>query len=354
MEARIVSAIGPIGLDERGWNALVTQSETNTVFQTYQWTRSWLKAFGDQYEQLFVSVADASGIVGVAPLVIEWGLAGERVVRFLGDGKADYCDILAATHKANVLGAIFDAIFAAHERWDVIALNNIPAQSTTVDLIRAICHRTGYRVLVDDQFQCPTLQIKGHEDSALKIFNKPGLRRRQNYFQRNGRLVFTNLTSAAAAVPYLDRFFSQHVARWSSGKSPSLFLDERNRAFYRELTANIADQGWLLFSVVEFNDQPIAFHFGFDYNDTVLWYKPSFDVAYASHSPGLVLLRYLIGYAIEQKRHELDFTVGDEPFKSRFTNSKRKTVSLKIFRNRGRFFLECSKRKLIAVMKRLS
>ena len=109
----------------------------------------------------------------------------------------------------------------------------------------------------------------------------------------------------------------------------------------------MADKGWLLFSMVEFNDQPIAFHYGFDYNDTVLWYKPSFDVEHASHSPGLVLLRYLIGYAIDQKRHELDFTIGDEPFKSRFTNSKRKTVSLKVFRNPGRFFLERSDRKSV-------
>lgn len=350
MRARIVSAFDQIGLDERGWNELTARSDTNTVFQTHEWALSWWEAFGDQYEPFFVTVSDAAGIAGVAPLVVERGLSRERVIRFLGDGRADYCDVLAASGKREVKAAIFDALFAS-KRWDVIELNNVPAQSTTVEIVGAICDRAGYRVLMDDHFVCPTLLIQGHEETAWKIFNKPGLRRRQNYFERSGRLVCRHLTSMVEIEPYLDQFFSQHVARWHGSKSPSLFTDERNRLFYRELTANLTSKGWILFSVVEFDDRPIAFHYGFDYNAAVLWYKPSFDVTYAARSPGLVLVRQLIGYAIEQKRRELDFTVGDEPFKSRFTNSRRKTVRIRIFRNSGRFLFARGKRNLIAMIK---
>ena len=353
LQAQIQSSIDAIGLHEKEWNALTAKSETNTVFQTFQWVKSWLKAFGDQYDQMFVSVADPSGVVGVAPFVVQKGIMGERSVRFLGDGKADYCDVLATGDKPRVLDAIFDALFAVDERWDVIELNNIPAESSTVELVRAICRRTGHRILVYEQFRCPTLLIRGHEDEALKIFNKTSLRRRQHYFERNGPLAFKDLTGAAV-IPYLDGFFEQHVARWAGSKSPSLFLKERNRVFYRELAASMADKGWLLLSVVEFNGLPLALHYGFDYNGTLLWYKPSFDVSYAKHSPGLVLLRHLIGYAIEQRRREFDFTIGDEPFKSRFANSIRKTVSLKIFRGSGRFLLESLKHKLLTAVRGLS
>lgn len=353
IETQFLSGIDSIGLDAEKWNALTSRSETNTVFQTHQWARSWLKAFGDQYEQMFISVADPSGVVGVAPLVVRRGLAGERVVRFLGDGKADYCDFLAAGDKPKVLEGIFGALFASRERWDVIELNNIPAESSTIELVQAICHRTGYRSLVQDHFRCHRLLISGHEDEALKIFNKAGLRRRQHYFERIGHLAFKDLTGTGV-IPYLEGFFDQHIARWTGSKSPSLFLKERNRIFYQELAAAMADKGWLLLSVVELNDQPMAMHYGFDYNGTLMWYKPSFDVAYAKHSPGLVLLRHLIGYAIDHKCREFDLTIGDEPFKRRFSNRTRKTVSLKIFRNPGRFFLEYCMRKLLTVVKRLS
>jgi CelD/BcsL family acetyltransferase involved in cellulose biosynthesis len=165
-------------------------------------------------------------------------------------------------------------------------------------------------------------------------------------------MKFINVTGMAV-LPYLDTFFEQHVARWSSGKGHSLFLDECNRMFYRELAMDMAQKEWVLFSVVEFNGLPIAIHYGFDYNGSLLWYKPSFDVTYAKHSPGLVLLRYLIDYAIKQDRCEFDFTIGDEEFKSRFTNHMRKTVSLKIIRNPGRFLIERAKRTLTAAVKRL-
>lgn len=350
LQAQVQSSIDAIGLDEEKWNALIAGNETNTVFQTYQWTKCWLKAFGGQYEQMFVSVADPSGVVGIAPFVVQTGIMGARVVRFLGDGKADYCDFLAVSDKSKVLEEIFDVIFAMRERWDVIELNNIPSESSTIELVRAICQRTGQRILVQDHFQCHRLLIRGHEDEARKIFNKAGLRRRQHYFERNGSLAFKDLTGTAV-IPYLTGFFEQHVARWADSKSPSLFLKERNRIFYRELAVAMADKEWLLLSVVEFNGQPLALHYGFNYNGTLLWYKPSFDVTYAKHSPGLVLLRHLLGYAIEQQRREFDFTIGDEPFKSRFANSTRKTVSLKIFRGSGRFRLECWKRKLLSVVR---
>jgi len=353
MEGRLLSGAGRVGLDENEWNALTSLSETNTVFQTYQWMKSWLKAFGDQYEQLIIAIAASSKVVGIAPFIVEEGFAGERIVRFLGDGKADYCDFITTSDRSKVLGAIFDALFVSAERWHVIELNNIPAESSTIKLVQTICHRSGYRILEQEQYRCPTLVITGHKDEAIEIFNKPALRRRQRYFEKNGLLTFKDLTGAAA-ISYLGRFFDQHVARWAGSKSPSLFLDERNRTFYRELAGAMADKGGLLLSVAEFNGQPIAIHYGFDYNGKLLWYKPSFDVAYAKHSPGLVLIRHLIGYAIKQGRDEFDFTIGDEPFKSRFTNYVRKTMTLKIFRNSGRYYYEHSKHRFLASVKKLS
>ena len=110
-------------------------------------------------------------------------------------------------------------------------------------------------------------------------------------------------------------------------------MDDRNRRFYRKLTQALDGSGWLLFSSIELNDQPVAFHYGFDYNGAVIWYKPSFDPAMSALSPGNVMVRHLIDYAISHRRRELDFTVGDEAFKQRFTNLTRRTLHLKVYRN---------------------
>ena len=349
---KIVSSIDAVGMGEEAWNALAAGSPTNSVFQTYQWVSSWEKTFSCEHEPWYVSVGDPSGVVGIAPLMISRGVLGERIVRFLGDGKADYCDFLLAGDKLKALESICQALFAARDRWDVVILNSIPAESPTIGLLQDVCRRSGYYVLQRDLYTSPVLIINEHEAESRKIFNKAALRRRLNYFQRTGALTFKTVTGQAV-LPYLDGFFEQHIGRWAGSKTPSLFLDERNRAFYRELATTMANKEWLALSIVEFNGKPLAIHYGFDYNGRLLWYKPSFDRTHAKHSPGLVLLRYLIGHAIANQRHEFDFTIGDEPFKTRFANRVRTTIQFQICRDPFHFALAWSRQKLGAARRKL-
>lgn len=347
-----VSSIDAVGMGEEAWNALAAGSPTNSVFQTYQWVSSWERTFKGEHEPWYVSVSDSSGVVGIAPLMLSRGVLGERIVRFLGDGKADYCDFLLAGDKHKAVEAICQTLFAAQDRWDVVMLNSIPAESPTIGLLQSICRRLGYHVLQRDLYSNPVLIIKEHEAEAENILNKAALRRRLNYFQRTGTLTFKTLTGKDV-LPYLDEFFEQHIGRWAGSATPSLFLHERNRAFYRELATTMADKEWLALSIVEFNGQPLAMHYGFDYNGRLLWYKPAFDRAHAKHSPGLVLLRYLIGHAIAHQRHEFDFTIGDEPFKARFSNKERTTVQFQICRDPLSFALAWSRWQLGAIRRKL-
>jgi CelD/BcsL family acetyltransferase involved in cellulose biosynthesis len=350
---RTASSLADVGLTADGWNALAAKGTMNSVFQTHEWARSWLAAFGDEYEPMVIVASDNDQIGGVAPLVID-RRQGDRIVRFIGDGRSDYCDFLGPRDNPGIVTALVDKVFA-DDRWNIIELNNIPEHSPTADIVRRRSARHGYPVLTNEMYVCPTLLVAGHSDAARAIVEKPSLRRRENYLRRRGRLVCRDLKTQAEITPYLERFFEQHIQRWiAAGRGPSLFVNDRNRAFYRHLTESVAARGWLLFSVIEFDDQPIAFHFGFDYDSTVTWYKPSFNVKFAAASPGLVLVQHLIRYAIEQDRRELDFTVGDEPFKRRFTNHARRTVSVRVFRDRFRFLRERSRRAVSSAFKSLS
>jgi CelD/BcsL family acetyltransferase involved in cellulose biosynthesis len=345
---RIVASFDATGLDERRWNALAALG-TNSVFQTYQWHRSWWTTFGSRYEPLFVTVSDGQNTIGVAPLCVEETAAGNRVVRFIGGSRADYCDLLAGGNPETVAAMLRG--LGDYPDWDLLDLGGIPAASANVPILKSIGEAAGFRVLVHDQFVCPTLILRGCEPAARRMLEKPSLRRRQRYFERCGRLDFQDLTAAAQIEPHLDHFFDQHTARWRMTSSPSLFQDSSNRSFYRELMTRLDGTGWLMFTLVQFDDRPIAFHYGFDYNDTLTYYKPSFDPAMAARSPGLVLVRHLIHRALQDGRRELDFTIGDEPFKRRFTNTVRKTVNVQIFRNHALYLYERSRRGVMAAVR---
>ncbi|MCP9452158.1 MAG: GNAT family N-acetyltransferase [Nitrospira sp.] len=350
----IVSSIDHVGLDPQAWNTLASKSPTRTIFQTYQWLASWEKTFGDQCEPLYLVVptSDGTTIEGVAPLMLTKGFLGHRVIKFLGDGRADYGDVLFPTDRLDVVERLLHHLWAAEGRWDCMILNSIPSESPTLSAIEQFCRRYGCHLLQRELYPSPTLLIKGHEEEALKVFNKYSLRRRQNYFQRQGRLTFKTV-QGPEVMAYLEGFFSQHIARWANTGSPSLFLDEKNRSFYQELAQALCGTDWLVLSIVILDSRPLAMHVGFDYQGRFLWYKPSFDPAYAKHSPGLVLLRYLIGYAIEQKREEFDFSIGDEPFKQRFCNHVRTTVQVQVFKDSVTYALVTTRQKLGSIRRML-
>ena len=340
MQASVTDDIANLGLSESEWNRTVSQSETNTIFQTYQWFHAWWKVFGGQHRLFFISLKDDEGIIGFAPLMITADNGSGRVVRFVGDDKADYLDFIITRRKNEVLRKILETVIMPGDKWDSILLNNIPEGSSTAAAIRRISEAQKLRVLLDDRIICPALRIKGHEQAAARIANKVSLRRRSNYFHKNGRLRFFHVHSAQEAREYLPLFFEQHVERWSITESPSLFLKEKNRGFYEELFSSLIQQGWLLFSVVEFDGRPIAFHFGFHYNGKLIWYKPSFDLAFAKRSPGKVLLHNLIKYSIVNEIGELDYTIGDEAFKDHFSNVIRKNVRLSIYRTSWSYYAD--------------
>jgi CelD/BcsL family acetyltransferase involved in cellulose biosynthesis len=354
LQIRVFEDFHSLDIDGRTWNKLVTRSETNSVFQTYEWISSWWKVFGAQRKLLVIAVYRDNRLAGIAPLMVEPAPGGLSIIKFIADGNADYCDFILAEPREPVLRAIVDFLAAQRTEWRSICLNNIPQQSSTVEWLKSLCTEHHLPLLVCGQVDCPAFIIERQKGKATAVLRKESLKRPYNYFRAHGEVQFTELASPDQARAYLPQFFDQHVSRWQSTRNPSLFTNPRNRKFYSELLNRLLPTGWLVFSVVKFNNQPIAFHYGFDYGGTFLWYKPSFDVSYRKHSPGNLLLRFLLQRAIERGCSEFDFTIGNEEFKHRYGNAVRRNLNLKIFPGRPRFYLACGILRTKQLVKRLT
>jgi hypothetical protein len=116
----------------------------------------------------------------------------------------------------------------------------------------------------------------------------------------------------------------------------SQFVDPVHRAFYQALTDEFDPASILRFGVLELDGRPIAYHFGFESDGKLIWYKPSFDVEFWDDGPGEVLLRQLLSYCQKADVRELDFTVGYESFKYRFANHERYNRRILVHRSRAR------------------
>ena len=334
LHVELISDRERIPLTRDQWNSLVEANQVNTVFQSYEWFDCWWSIFGEPGRLAFLAVYSGEQVVGFAALMTKRGLVGFNQLQFVGTGNADYQDIVAPSDiKRAVVDVICQFLRGPGISWRRLLLCNIPEYSNTLAYLRADGAKHGLRLLQEAVESCPALVIDGEQESVRQQINKYSVRRPLNWFQKRGTVRFRKLTDWPEIERQLPAFFEQHIQRWAENGQASLFIKEGQRRFYRTLAKASLEAGWLSFSVVEFDDKPLAFHFGFDDGRVLTWYKPSFDVSYSQHSPGLLLIRHLIEDALQNGRSEMDFTIGGEQFKDRFANRQRQNLYLSAYRS---------------------
>lgn len=328
------------------WNKLVEKNQTHTIFQTYEWHQCWWDIFKENHELFMVLVEEKGELVGIAPLMMikekAW-CGNRRVLQFIGTGMSDYCDFILKDNNPAVIKKIMEYLFQNKSRWDQMKLAEIPEKSESIKVIENFCKKyNGHGTFFVRDSICPSLVIRNNQQNARVISNKTSLRRRQKYFMNQGQYEVFHLTDSRDILNYLKPFFEQHICRWENSGTPSLFSRRNNKLFFEALVKKMCMKKWIIFTVIRSKGITIAFHFGFDYNNVILWYKPTYNPAFSRHSPGQVLLKELLDYAIAEQKDEFDFTVGNEPFKKRFSNRIRKNQTYCIFQSAAEFRIEQS------------
>jgi CelD/BcsL family acetyltransferase involved in cellulose biosynthesis len=297
------------------WNQLLLTGTTNEVFLTWEWQRAWWETF-HRGTHLIISAERNGRVQAIAPMFAEDGMAF-----FCGVGGSDYLDFIG-TIDVETAAAVLTCARELIPNFVGFRFHHVPSDSATGTSFREIADRVGLSCHLEQTYPCPALDLTD-ESAAEAALNKKSLVRHERAFQREGGLEVMHLRDPDEVLAWLPEFFEQHVARWASTSSPSLFLDPLQRDFYARVVARLGAAGWLRFSVLWWRERAIAFHFGFCYGGRFLWYKPTFAPDLAKRSPGEALLRGLLRAALAEGAHTFDFGLGDEAFKSRFSTHVR-------------------------------
>jgi CelD/BcsL family acetyltransferase involved in cellulose biosynthesis len=276
--------------------------------------------------QPLVLLAQVAGrMVGIAPLMItSQRILGRKrqVVEFIGTHAADYCDFIVEPAQPTVVSLMLEWLIERADRWDLLHLLNIAETSPLMHVLPQTFGQRGYATDVRPLYECPT-RVFGDRSEDQRLLRKKDIRMHFNRLRRQGEVDCKWYVGPAEIERYLESFFQQHIDRWSGTPTPSFFRDDRQRNFYRELVRLLTPNRWLLFSVMSFNQKPIAFEFGYEYDSRICLIKSAFDPEYRRYAPGILHLKYLLEDAMDRKVREVDFTVGEEKYKYRFANHSR-------------------------------
>ena len=338
LQYQVYRNIDDVPMTDESWDALVNDAGFCGVFLQRFWVRTWWQHFGSAYDLCFVTAEESGRVIGFAPLMID----GSGALRFIGDLNADYLGFVVPRDRTDLVDGFLEFVSGSDQAWTDAHLRNIPQEAMRNREFMQMCRKRGLFPWNNYSVQAPYLQIAGNQEGIDKLFSKYSFRRSEKQLARNGEIRFEIFVDSAQAGPYWQAFAEQHIDRCNKGRRESSFSDPAYLPYLKALFDADPTHSRVHFSALFIADRPVAFHFGFVSQNRLLWYKPSFDTSISKGSPGVALIHRLVRHAQAVGIAELDFTIGEEPFKDRFCSGKREVNTFRLHRSRWQYMTDRS------------
>ncbi len=309
------------------WNDLLERSEA-TVFQTYEWQRTWWKYYGGGKKLLILLVELDGELAGIAPMFLGrerlLGIPVATRLQFIGVGISDYLSVIAAAGRVEAVLAAIVTWLADHQRaWDVVDLEDVAETDDVCRLIPGILEARGWRVYRYQGTVCPRIGLPSSEEGLMEQLGPSS----SYNMKRKQKRLRNNFTSAVRLVSRpedpidraIDDFAVIHGGRWKSLGHPSAFDDPHHRAFHAEVCRKLAARDWLRLFFLDVGGKPMAVSFSFNFRSTIYMYQSN---AHGPDevmrcSPGLLIRSAAMVHGIGEGMKVFDFMRGDEAYKYR-------------------------------------
>ena len=304
---------------QSGWQALLRDSGSNTVFLTWEWVTAWWSAYGTPGALRILAAIDEKGVLrGIAPLRSEPARRyGQTVpaLRFIGDGSndSDYLDCIAsASHEREVIEALRRYWSQQLLHGTVLMLNEMPETSPNLPWLRGMASANGI-LWTESDVPCGTVKLPPSWEDYLALL-RPRFRTKVRSALRNlesrPEVQFGFCQTPEQVRSLLPVLFDLHTRRWRQDGKPGVFGGERKRDFYSALSNLLLERGWLRFSWLKWNDRVLACQYGFTYAGTYSQLQEGYEPAAEHCNPGIGLRAWTIREFIHAGLREYDFLGG--------------------------------------------
>ena len=330
------------------WNDLLSRSESNNIFLTWEWIYNWWNIFGRNMQLKILLVKDSSRIVGIAPLYVHNGAKGNQIA-LLGSSHvgSDYLDfILQKGREQESLIRILSNLSSNSGEWNAIHFNEISAVSSSIQLIQDH-FRDNYLSLIKKQNDCPYILLPASHGlfmNSLSSNMRYNIKRKRSRFENDFQGEFVVIREKGELQNSLAELFRLNLNRTRMKNICSPFSNNQFAQFHRELIMSAFDRGWVKLCFLKIRGELIACIYIFKYGNKYYYYQSGFNPEWEKLSPGFLLFSYSIENAISEGMHEFDFLQGAEDYKYNWTKKIRTSVLMTIykksFRNRVRYIRE--------------
>lgn len=282
-----------------------------------EWAESYVRTYGAASPDAlrFFAVEDGGELVAVAPMVHHRGL-GERRIESMGVAELFEPTDLLYRDPAS-LRVLLSGLLA--QRLPVV-LERVPSSGATVDQLVDLADGRAW-VIRRPRVACPTVSLGGVDpEHFLNAGHRSDLRRFHRRAEKLGEVVTDISAPTRSELPSLLRTaFEIEASGWKGAQGDALLQQPRMRAFFEDYAGRAADAGILRLAFLRIGDHPVAMQLAIECSGALWLLKIGYDEAFASSSPGSLLMHEVALYAIRRGLDAVEFLGNAAPWTRMWT-----------------------------------
>lgn len=323
------------------WERLLSERESPTPFETFEWNRANLISFENDRALVLVFRDRISRVIAILPLVQRERrkhLRRGRWIEFAGLPYADYGTCLInAGYELPVARALVDYLRSSDSGWSGLYLDNMRQTDVITRLLPIVASNAGMFAT-----SRPTFNIRRLTRTAFLSNLSTGLQSSKTLatakrkLSRLGEVNFEVRTGDVDVLKHLASYFEMHIERGMSKGIESPLAAPSQQKFFRNIVATCSPSGLIWLSSLCCNGRPIAYRFSLCYRNSLHLYSTCFAPEFAKYSPSMLLLEFLLGYAFGNGIEVIDFGMGESPQKEKSGATAEQQMScVEVYHRRG-------------------
>jgi CelD/BcsL family acetyltransferase involved in cellulose biosynthesis len=325
----LVSDNAAFGALEQEWNDAVERARIPHPFLRHEWVRTWWEAFGAGRQLHILVVRQAGRVSAIAPLMFErahmYGVPVRRL-RLLHNDHTPRADVIVCDQREDTYRALWHAIQESRQRWDVLQLSQLAADSRSRDIFRSLAVADRHATGIWQNGAAPYLKLpaswKALSDTLSSKFRQ-NLRNRLARLTQIGEPRFEVLEDASEIRAARDDAQRLEESGWKHTAGTAIASDPAVQRFYTLMMERAAGCPWLRLLFLSVNGRRIATSVAAIYDSRLFLLKTGYDPEFAKCSPFKLLTCFAVQHACGAGISEIDFLGDTEPWKLEWTSTTR-------------------------------
>lgn len=322
---------------EAEWNNLLSQSHCNVPFLRHEWFINWWISFGEKNRLAIISVRKDGELVCAFPLMevrTQFALVPFVILQSMTNYHSFRYHFLLKSGGEGALQAVWDYLCRRPRRWDLLQLQEIPADNPIYSVLSDMAEKDLLNTEVWESGNSPYLRIEGSWDAhweSLKSKFRANMRSRTKRLQQLGNVEHEVITDPSTVRTALPDAFAIEQKSWKGENGTAIACNPALVNFYTRWADIAASMGLLQLSFLKVNGRRVACDYSVVYENNLYCMKIGCDQEFRPYSVGQMLCLEIIRSCFDKKLEEYDFLGEMTDQKLDWSPSIRKHVWLFVY-----------------------